>query len=63
MGNGSPRVTVNSVLNENIFGAFIILQSNFIHQDWKVRESVNVCLVEKKKLLFVGVIYAPLAKA
>ena len=48
MGNGSPRVvTVNSVLNEDVCGSFNGLQFNFMHQDWKVRESVNVCLVEK----------------
>ena len=47
MGNGSQRVTVNSVLNEDILSGFDILQFNLMHQDWKVRESVNVCLVEK----------------
>ena len=30
------------------WGYFNGLQFNFMHQDWKVRESVNVCLVEKK---------------
>ena len=48
MRNGNPWVTVNSVLNEDICGGFDILLINFMHQDWKVRESVNVCLVEKK---------------
>lgn len=45
MGNGSPRITVNSVFD--ICVSFNGLQFNFMHRNWKVREFVNVCLVEK----------------